>query len=239
MGQNASRWAACGAFLPSGGLSCACVACCSGWMFIPLCQDKSRASCSPLSPFSAPLCLNARGLLTLTSGLSQACTANRLDKWTRVTWWLSRRPNTKLVLKSTISARRISCWMDPRRSPACRMAAGAPRRHFAEVKGPSQQAAVAPPRGSALTAFFSFAPFGLRGTSVPTAILAARCLIPAERSRVVIAGVKRWPFDVTDAMVPHGENVTFYCKHPQKQCSFGATQTCFDGKLQPPACYLG
>lgn len=54
-----------------------------------------------------------------------------------------------------------------------------------------------------------------------------------------IGGVKRWPFDITDAMVPHGENVTFYCKHPQKQCSFTATQICFDGKLQPPACYLG
>uniref|UniRef100_A0A3Q1F5V3 Beta-2-glycoprotein 1 n=1 Tax=Acanthochromis polyacanthus TaxID=80966 RepID=A0A3Q1F5V3_9TELE len=66
----------------------------------------------------------------------------------------------------------------------------------------------------------------------------ARCLIPAERSRVVIGGVKRWPFDVTDAMVPHGENVTFFCKHPWKQCSFGAAQICFDGKLRPPACYL-
>ncbi|TKS82166.1 Protein lev-9 [Collichthys lucidus] len=66
----------------------------------------------------------------------------------------------------------------------------------------------------------------------------ARCLIPAERSRVMINGVKRWPFDVTDAMVPHGENVAFYCKHPHKQCSFTAPQTCFDGKLQPPACYL-
>uniref|UniRef100_I3K4P2 Beta-2-glycoprotein 1 n=1 Tax=Oreochromis niloticus TaxID=8128 RepID=I3K4P2_ORENI len=66
----------------------------------------------------------------------------------------------------------------------------------------------------------------------------ARCLIPAERSRVMIGGVKRWPFDVTDAMVPHGENVTFFCKHPHKQCSFTATQTCFNGKLQTPACYL-
>uniref|UniRef100_A0A3B5AV61 Beta-2-glycoprotein 1 n=1 Tax=Stegastes partitus TaxID=144197 RepID=A0A3B5AV61_9TELE len=66
----------------------------------------------------------------------------------------------------------------------------------------------------------------------------ARCLIPAERSRVVIGGAKRWPFDVTDAMVPHGENVTFFCKHPWKHCSFGAAQSCFDGKLQPPACYL-
>ncbi|XP_028325609.1 beta-2-glycoprotein 1-like [Gouania willdenowi] len=66
----------------------------------------------------------------------------------------------------------------------------------------------------------------------------ARCLIPAERSRVVIGGVKRWPFDVTDAMVPHGENVTFFCKHPRKQCSFTTLQVCFDGKLQTPACYL-
>lgn len=65
-----------------------------------------------------------------------------------------------------------------------------------------------------------------------------RCLIPAERSRVVIGGVKRWPFDVTDAMVPHGENVTFFCKHAHKMCSFTAAQTCFDGILQPPACYL-
>lgn len=55
----------------------------------------------------------------------------------------------------------------------------------------------------------------------------------------MIGGVKRWPFDVTDAMVPHGENVTFYCKHPHKQCSFTAAQSCFDGELQPPACYLG
>uniref|UniRef100_G3P945 Beta-2-glycoprotein 1 n=1 Tax=Gasterosteus aculeatus aculeatus TaxID=481459 RepID=G3P945_GASAC len=66
----------------------------------------------------------------------------------------------------------------------------------------------------------------------------ARCLIPAQRSRVVIGGVKRWPFDVTDTLVPHGEHVTFFCKHPRKQCSFSATQTCFDGRLQTPACYL-
>ncbi|XP_056143095.1 beta-2-glycoprotein 1-like [Lampris incognitus] len=66
----------------------------------------------------------------------------------------------------------------------------------------------------------------------------ARCVIPAERSRVEIGGEKRWPYDVTDAMVQHGENVTFYCKHPHKQCGFPAAQTCFDGVLQPPACYL-
>ncbi|XP_030250414.1 beta-2-glycoprotein 1-like [Sparus aurata] len=66
----------------------------------------------------------------------------------------------------------------------------------------------------------------------------ARCLIPAARSRVVIGGVKRWPFDVTDGVVPHGEDVMFFCKHPRKQCSLTANQTCFDGELQPPACYL-
>ncbi|XP_037532547.1 beta-2-glycoprotein 1-like [Nematolebias whitei] len=66
----------------------------------------------------------------------------------------------------------------------------------------------------------------------------ARCVIPAERSRVVIGGVKRWPFDVTDAMVPHRESVTFFCKHPRKQCSFTAAQTCFDGRLHTPGCYL-
>ncbi|XP_041649703.1 beta-2-glycoprotein 1-like [Cheilinus undulatus] len=66
----------------------------------------------------------------------------------------------------------------------------------------------------------------------------ARCPIPAERSRVVIGGEKRWPFDVTDAVVPHGESVTFFCKHPHKQCSLTATQTCYDGELHPPACYL-
>ncbi|XP_068614078.1 beta-2-glycoprotein 1-like [Brachionichthys hirsutus] len=74
--------------------------------------------------------------------------------------------------------------------------------------------------------------------SAPPPYCRARCLIPAERSRVLIGGLKRWPFDVTDAMVPHGENMTFYCKHPRKQCSLTASQTCFDGNLQPPSCYL-
>ncbi|XP_053744214.1 beta-2-glycoprotein 1-like [Synchiropus splendidus] len=66
----------------------------------------------------------------------------------------------------------------------------------------------------------------------------ARCLIPAERSRVLIGGQKRWPFDITDAMVHHGETVTFFCKHPRKQCGYTSTQVCLDGKLQSPACYL-
>ncbi|XP_030639346.1 beta-2-glycoprotein 1-like [Chanos chanos] len=66
----------------------------------------------------------------------------------------------------------------------------------------------------------------------------ARCPIPAQRSRVIVGGVKRWPYDLTDGVVQHGENVTFFCKHPQKQCSFTATQTCFDGQLNAPSCYL-
>lgn len=83
----------------------------------------------------------------------------------------------------------------------------------------------------------TFVRLGIRAEDL--SISAARCIIPAERSRVVIGGVKRWPFDVTDGLVPHGENVTFFCKHPQKQCSFTAAQTCFDGKLETPLCYLG
>ena len=55
----------------------------------------------------------------------------------------------------------------------------------------------------------------------------------------MIGGVKRWPYDVTDAMVQHGEKVTFFCKHASKACSFAASQSCFDGKLNQPHCYLG
>ncbi|XP_053536968.1 beta-2-glycoprotein 1-like isoform X1 [Ictalurus punctatus] len=66
----------------------------------------------------------------------------------------------------------------------------------------------------------------------------ARCPIPAQRSRVIVGRVKSWPYDLTDGMVTHGENVTFFCKHPQKSCSFTATETCFDGLLPAPSCYL-
>lgn len=139
--------------------------------------------------------------------------------------WLSRRLNMKLALTSTIFARSISCWMDPRRWPVCWMVPGVLHLHTVEVKEflnlPYHKYNICTYFCSLLTVF------------------PARCLIPAERSRVVIGGMKRWPFDVTDAMVPHGENVTFYCKHPHKQCSFISTQTCFDGKLQLPDCYIG
>ncbi|XP_056458937.1 beta-2-glycoprotein 1-like [Gadus chalcogrammus] len=74
--------------------------------------------------------------------------------------------------------------------------------------------------------------------SAPPPHCRARCLLPAQRSRVLIGGEKRWPFDLTDGMVPHGENVTFFCKHPRKQCSLTVGQGCFDGKLEPPECYL-
>ncbi|XP_019896283.2 beta-2-glycoprotein 1 [Esox lucius] len=76
------------------------------------------------------------------------------------------------------------------------------------------------------------------GTWTTVPYCRARCPIPAERSRVLIGGLKRWPYDMTDSVVPHGENVTFYCKHPRKQCSLPSTQTCFDGLLSAPSCYL-
>lgn len=54
-----------------------------------------------------------------------------------------------------------------------------------------------------------------------------------------MGGVKRWPYDLTDGVVAHGENVTFFCKHPEKLCSFTATEVCVDGELKAPGCYLG
>lgn len=67
----------------------------------------------------------------------------------------------------------------------------------------------------------------------------APCEIPAQHSRVIVGGVKSWPFDLTNGMVSHGENVTFFCKHSQNSCSFTATETCFDGLLNAPSCYIG
>uniref|UniRef100_A0A673G9R0 Beta-2-glycoprotein 1 n=1 Tax=Sinocyclocheilus rhinocerous TaxID=307959 RepID=A0A673G9R0_9TELE len=66
----------------------------------------------------------------------------------------------------------------------------------------------------------------------------ARCPVPAQCSRVIVGGVKRWPYDLTDGVVAHGENVTFFCKHPEKLCSFTATEVCVDGQLKQPSCYL-
>ncbi|XP_058603027.1 beta-2-glycoprotein 1-like isoform X4 [Onychostoma macrolepis] len=66
----------------------------------------------------------------------------------------------------------------------------------------------------------------------------ARCPVPAQRSRVIVGGVKRWPYDLTDGVVAHGENVTFFCKHPEKLCSFTATEVCVDGQLKQPSCFL-
>lgn len=158
----------------------------------------------------------------------QRCSASPHRKWSRATWLLCRRPSTRWDLTSTIYAGRTTCWTDPRRSPACQTAAGAHRRHIVEVGRPSQPNHQCTSERTLNTesAFLFLVP-------------AARCVIPAERSRVVIGGLKRWPFDVTDAMVPHGESVTFFCKHPRKQCSFTAAQTCFDGRLHTPGCYLG
>lgn len=66
----------------------------------------------------------------------------------------------------------------------------------------------------------------------------ARCPVPAQRSRVIVGGLKRWPYDLTDGVVAHGENVTFFCKHPDKLCSFTATGLCIDGQLTAPSCFL-
>ncbi|KAJ8392836.1 hypothetical protein AAFF_G00070400 [Aldrovandia affinis] len=66
----------------------------------------------------------------------------------------------------------------------------------------------------------------------------ARCPVPAHRSRVLIGGVKLWPYDIPEGVVPHGQNVTFYCKHPDNHCSFTSMQSCFDGQLTAPDCYL-
>ncbi|XP_064154212.1 beta-2-glycoprotein 1-like [Anguilla rostrata] len=66
----------------------------------------------------------------------------------------------------------------------------------------------------------------------------ARCPVPAQRSRVILAGVKLWPYEIPEGVVTHGQNVTFYCKHPEKRCSFTAEQPCFDGQLTAPSCYL-
>ncbi|XP_048881743.1 beta-2-glycoprotein 1-like isoform X1 [Brienomyrus brachyistius] len=66
----------------------------------------------------------------------------------------------------------------------------------------------------------------------------ARCTVPAQRSRVTLGGLKLWPYEIPDGTVQHGDNITFYCKHPEKQCSFTAVQSCFDGELPAPDCYL-
>uniref|UniRef100_A0A673M848 Beta-2-glycoprotein 1 n=1 Tax=Sinocyclocheilus rhinocerous TaxID=307959 RepID=A0A673M848_9TELE len=73
---------------------------------------------------------------------------------------------------------------------------------------------------------------------LPLSFRSARCPVPAQRSRVIVGGVKRWPYDLTDGVVAHGENVTFFCKHPEKLCSFTATEVCVDGALKQPSCYL-
>ncbi|KAL4616715.1 beta-2-glycoprotein 1-like [Arapaima gigas] len=76
------------------------------------------------------------------------------------------------------------------------------------------------------------------GTWSPVPFCRARCTVPAQRSRVVIGGVKLWPYEIPDGLVQHRQNVTFYCKHAEKLCSYTAAGTCFDGELPPPDCYM-
>lgn len=86
---------------------------------------------------------------------------------------------------------------------------------------------------------FLFVMTNISHHSLPLSFRSARCPVPAQRSRVIVGGIKRWPYDLTDGVVAHGENVTFFCKHPEKLCSFTATEVCVDGQLKAPSCFLG
>lgn len=145
-----------GVFLPSCGHVWNCMACSTAssiafhpvtgvWLTLARIQTQDRSITSVSNPGSLffwtnsiPLCFKDALLHDQTDNLllsfSQRCTANLLERWSRATWWLSRRLNMKLALTSTIYVKRISCWMDPRRSPAFPMAAGVRHLHTAEVK---------------------------------------------------------------------------------------------------------
>ncbi|CAH2319270.1 Hypothetical predicted protein [Pelobates cultripes] len=65
-------------------------------------------------------------------------------------------------------------------------------------------------------------------------ICRTRCKIPAQRSRVVYKGSKRWVHEIPGT-VHHLEAVTFFCLN--QTCSYPATSQCFDGILSLPSCY--
>uniref|UniRef100_G3P937 Ntl-dependent gene 5 n=1 Tax=Gasterosteus aculeatus TaxID=69293 RepID=G3P937_GASAC len=106
--------------------------------------SASRATLQPAPPSATPACLGptlwAAGKISariirpgsiLTPSVKK-CTASLLERCSRATWWLFRRLNTKWASTSTTCAKRTSCWMDPRRSPACQTGAGVRPRHTAE-----------------------------------------------------------------------------------------------------------
>ncbi|XP_069038976.1 beta-2-glycoprotein 1-like [Lepisosteus oculatus] len=75
------------------------------------------------------------------------------------------------------------------------------------------------------------------GTWSPTPFCRARCPVPVQRSRILLGGVKLWPYDVPVEGVQHGDEVSFYCRDAGRQCSFTARQRCHDGTLPLPGCY--
>ncbi|CAM4703642.1 unnamed protein product [Caretta caretta] len=77
------------------------------------------------------------------------------------------------------------------------------------------------------------------GTWSPRPFCRARCVVPAQRSRVLYQGRKLWIQEIPEGQVQHGEIVTFYCRsqNQTQSCSYPAPSHCFDGLLPLPACY--
>ncbi|XP_073178179.1 beta-2-glycoprotein 1-like isoform X1 [Lepidochelys kempii] len=77
------------------------------------------------------------------------------------------------------------------------------------------------------------------GTWSPRPFCRARCVVPAQRSRVLYQGRKLWIQEIPEGRVQHGEIVTFYCRsqNQTQSCSYPAPSHCFDGLLPLPACY--
>ncbi|XP_073178180.1 beta-2-glycoprotein 1-like isoform X2 [Lepidochelys kempii] len=75
--------------------------------------------------------------------------------------------------------------------------------------------------------------------SGPTPTCHPRCVVPAQRSRVLYQGRKLWIQEIPEGRVQHGEIVTFYCRsqNQTQSCSYPAPSHCFDGLLPLPACY--
>lgn len=177
------------------------------------------------------------------------------------TWWLSKELNMKLETQFITFVRKPSCWMDQIKWLVYLMGHGvqsllAGVREAGNNKKFSQSwlcwsfelkifIFLDVMLGMFLFPAVNHKPpflFVMTNTShysLPLSFWSARCPVPSQRSRVIVGGLKRWPYDLTDGVVAHGENVTFFCKHPEKLCSFTATEVCVDGHLKAPSCFLG
>ncbi|OCT73193.1 hypothetical protein XELAEV_18036172mg [Xenopus laevis] len=67
-----------------------------------------------------------------------------------------------------------------------------------------------------------------------TFYLDVQCKIPAKRSRVLYNGKKLWITEIPEALVTHSEEVKFFCRNKNQQCSYPAPSRCFDGVLTLP-----